>query len=250
MKKAHGLCMKIINKHPSFNDVESYLNEYYKDDDSTIVLGYLSCSFEEIQMIKADSKRLIIFQLEQISPHLYDMNRDWLSILFEADEIWDYNIQNAKLLKDEGLSVTKVTKFEFTKSLNKIKHKNKKDIDVLFYGSLNEKRLQILDSLSAVCNLKIISNAFADELDDYISRSKIVLNIHYYDMDVQEQVRIFYLLSNACCVISEFNTINNFDNYIFNIKREDIVKAVLIQLENDNYKKQMKLVKKGWMKCL
>lgn len=242
--------MKIINKHISFNDVESYLNEYYKDDDSTIILGYLLCTFEEIQMIKANSKKLIIFQLEQISPHLYNMNSNWLSILFEADEIWDYDIQNAKLLKDEGLLATKIIKFEFTKSLNKIKQKSKKDIDVLFCGSLNEKRLQILDALSGVCNLKIVNDVFSDELDDYISRSKIVLNIHYYDMDIQEQVRIFYLLSNACCVISEFNTINNFDNYIFNVKRDDIVKTVLSQLENDNYKKQMRLVKKGWMKCL
>lgn len=242
--------MRIINKHISFNDVEQYLNEHYKDDDSTIVLGYLLCSYEEIVRIKSQSKKLIIFQLEQISNHLYNMNGNWLNILFEAHEIWDYNEINKQKLNAEGLKVSNIVKFTFTKSLNKVIHKDDKDIDVLFYGSLNHKRLEILNALGKVCNLKIVTNAFADQLDELISRSKVILNIHYYEMDVQEQVRIFYLLCNGCCVVSEFNTINNFDNFVFNVKRDEIVETVLSQLKNDNYKNQMNLVKTGWMKCL
>lgn len=242
--------MRIINKHVSFNDVESYLNEYYKEDDSTIILGYLLCSYQEVIEIKRASKKLIIFQLEQISNHLNNMNPHWLNILFEADEIWDYNEGNKIKLVEEGLIPSKIIKFSYTKSLNRIIHKENKDIDVLFYGSLNSKRLEILNQLKKVCNLKIITNSFTNELDEYISRSKIVLNIHYYEMDVQEQVRIFYLLCNGCCVISEFNTINNFGNFIFNVNRDKIVETVLSQLNNDNYKNMMNLVKTGWMKCL
>lgn len=240
--------MKIINKHISFNDVESYLNEHYKEDDSTIVLGYLLCSYNEILSLKKSSKKLIIFQLEQISPHLNSMNPNWLNMLFEADEIWDYSEDNKERLIVEGLMPSKIIKFSYTKSLNKIKHRDAKDIDVLFYGSLNHKRLEILNALGKVCNLQIVNNAFANELDDYISRSKVILNLHYYEMDVQEQVRIFYLLCNGCCVVSEFNTINNFDNFIFNIKRDEIVDTVISQLQNENYKNQMNLVKQGWMK--
>ena len=242
--------MRIINKHISFNDVESYLNEHYKEDDSTIILGYLLCSYDEIVRIKAESKKLIIFQLEQISNHLYNMNCNWLNILFEAHEIWDYNETNKERLIAEGLNVSKIVKFSFTKSLNKIIHKENKDIDVLFYGSLNQKRNEILNELGKVCNLAIVNNAFANDLDEFISRSKIVLNIHYYEMDVQEQVRIFYLLCNKCCVVSEFNTINNFDDFIFNVKREEIIETILSLLKNDNYKAQMNLVETGWMKCL
>lgn|SRR5574343_254352 len=242
--------MRIINKHISFNDVEAYLNEYYKEDNSTIILGYLLCSYQEVVEIKRSSERLIIFQLEQISNHLNNMNPNWLNILFEADEIWDYNEGNKKRLISEGLTPTKIIKFGYTQSLNKIVHKEEKDIDVLFYGSLNNKRIEILNSLQNVCNIQIVNNAFADELDEYISRSKIILNIHYYEMDVQEQVRIFYLLCNGCCVVSEFNTINNFDDFIFNVKRDKIVETVLEQLKDDNYKNQMNLVKTGWVKCL
>lgn len=242
--------MRIINKHKSFNAVEQFILEHYSNDDSTIVLGYLLCSYDEILKIKKESKKLIIFQLEQISDHLYKMNRDWLCMLFEADEIWDYNEKNKKMLTAEGLNVSKVIKFGFTKSLNKIKHKEDKDIDVLFYGSLNNKRSEILSEINKTCNLKILNDSFDDELDEYVSRSKIVLNIHYYEMDVQEQVRIFYLLCNGCCVVSEYNTINNFDDFILNVNRNDIIKVIKEQLENDKYKEQMNLVKNGWMKCL
>lgn len=242
--------MRIINKHISFNDVEAYLNEHYKEDNSTIILGYLLCSYQEVVEIKRNSEKLIIFQLEQISNHLYGMNSNWLNILFEADEIWDYNECNKERLISEGLTPTKIVKFSYTQSLNKIVHKEEKDIDVLFYGSLNNKRIEILNSLQNVCNIQIVNNAFADKLDEYISRSKIILNIHYYEMDVQEQVRIFYLLCNGCCVVSEFNTINNFDDFIFNVKRGKIVDTILELLKDDNYKNQMNLVKTGWMKCL
>jgi hypothetical protein len=66
---------------------------------------------------------------------------------------------------------------------------------------------------------------FNDELLEYIANSKIVLNTHYYESFLQEQVRIFELLINNKVVISETSRRNNFGDliYEFTTKEEMII---------------------------
>lgn len=216
--------MIILKKHFIFTHVEEFLKEYCKYDDSYVcVLGYLTFSYDEIVNIKKSGKKLIIYQLEQISNHLYSHNDRWLEILKLADIIFEYDESNKKILDSIGVSSI-IVKLKYTKSLKTIKNKEL-DIDVLFYGSVNQKRKELLESIFFENeNRKIIvsQSLFGNELDEYISRSKIILNCHYYEMDVQEQVRIFYPLINDKVVVSEYNTFNNFGNSIYNIKREYI----------------------------
>jgi len=240
--------MQIYNKHTSFDHVAEFLNSHYMLDDTTIVLGYLMCTYEEILELKNSTKRLIILQLEQVSPHLFDMNPIWLDILYAADEIWDYDNINAQILKTYGLKVSNVIRFSYTKSLDRITH-IEKDIDVLFYGSINNKRLELFDSIKAEIpySLNIVTDAFGSVLDDYISRSKIILNCHYYETDVQEQVRIFYPLCNGSCVVSEHNEFNNFDDSIFDVKRENIPVVLHSILRTEAWKTKMKFVRERFI---
>jgi len=46
-------------------------------------------------------------------------------------------------------------------------------------------------------------NIWGDERDNLIYRSKIVLNIHYYETKIFEIIRISHLLANRAFVISE-----------------------------------------------
>ncbi len=79
-----------------------------------------------------------------------------------------------------------------------------KDIDVLFYGSLNQRRTMLLELLSVEdISVHVAQNMFGKDLDALIRRAKTVINIHYYDAKLFEIVRINYLLSNGVCVISE-----------------------------------------------
>jgi hypothetical protein len=48
-----------------------------------------------------------------------------------------------------------------------------------------------------------IFNAYGEERDAYYARSKIVLNIHFYEAKVFEIVRCSYLLANRVCLVSE-----------------------------------------------
>jgi hypothetical protein len=128
---------------------------------------------------------------------------------------------------------TIIVKLKYTKSLNCIQNKEL-DIDVLFYGSINQKRKELIDDIineNPHKNIVVSQSLFGEELDLYISRSKIILNCHYYDMDVQEQVRIFYPLINNKVVVSEYNKLNNFGDSIYNVKREYVGKYIKDLLE-------------------
>jgi hypothetical protein len=46
-------------------------------------------------------------------------------------------------------------------------------------------------------------NAYGAERDAYIARAKVVLNLHYWEGNPFEALRVSYLLNNRACVVSE-----------------------------------------------
>lgn len=81
------------------------------------------------------------------------------------------------------------------------------DVDVLFYGSINERRQRILEGLKEKgLNVKILSGVYGQMRDDWIVRSKLVINIHYYSAQILELIRLSYLLANKVCIVSETGT--------------------------------------------
>ena len=84
-----------------------------------------------------------------------------------------------------------------------------KDIDVLFYGAVNERRARVLEAIEAAgARLKTVTGVYAAERDAMVARSRIVLNLHYYPMKILETVRVSYLLNNGCFVLSEESQVN------------------------------------------
>ena len=83
-----------------------------------------------------------------------------------------------------------------------------KDIDVLFYGGINDRRKQVLDALKGEnWNVYIVDSHHGvtnKELCNLINRSKIVINILYYDFNVIfDYYRNSFVLSNNTMLISE-----------------------------------------------
>ncbi|CAM9532321.1 unnamed protein product [Pylaiella littoralis] len=82
-----------------------------------------------------------------------------------------------------------------------------KDIDVLFYGGRRERRVQLEKRLKKKFPKKNIVfryyDLFGDEREDFISRSKIVLNTHFWPKSSLETHRIEYLMARGKCVVSE-----------------------------------------------
>lgn len=79
-----------------------------------------------------------------------------------------------------------------------------KDIDVLFYGSLSDRRVKILTELwDAGIKVETHFNVFGKERDALIDRAKIVIDIKQNDGDPDDSTRTFWLDSRGACVLSE-----------------------------------------------
>ncbi len=82
-----------------------------------------------------------------------------------------------------------------------------KDIDVLFYGGRRNRRVRLERRLKKKFPKKEIVfryyDLFGEEREEFIARSKIVLNTHFWPESSLETHRIEYLMARGKCVVSE-----------------------------------------------
>ena len=147
-------------------------------------------------------KDAILYNLEQVEAGSPWMTPRLLE-LFRRHELWDYSERNAARLAELGIPRPRVVPIGFVPELARIPGSTE-DIDVLFYGSLNDRRARVLDELRRRgLRVEALFGVYGEERDRAISRSKVVLNVHYYEAKVFEIVRVSYLLANRRCVVSE-----------------------------------------------
>ena len=178
--------------------------------DAVCVLGYQLANIEQLHTLYP-GKKIVVYQLEQLQTHW--CNATNLAFLKAADEVWDYAESNLAILTAHGITA-KLVPLTIVPELRKLPAPGtcEQDIDLLFYGWLGQRRAQILGKLGQeLGNLKIVllNQVWGAELDNYVSRSKIILNLHAYDNAPQEQVRLVYLVANHRLVLSEFSTDTN-----------------------------------------
>jgi hypothetical protein len=165
--------------------------------DITIVLGANLLSATTVPA----GKRLILFNLEQITPNSPWLSASYLSLL-SRHPVWDYSEGNITELARMGIQA-RYCGIGYMPELTRIAPAQE-DIDVLFVGSLNDRRLAVLKQLAAQgINVEARFNVYGELRDSFIARSKIILNVHYYESRVFEIVRVSYLLANRKCVVSE-----------------------------------------------
>lgn len=163
----------------------------------TLVLG-TNLLLDHPQPLADDA---ILYNLEQVQSGPWFNDR--VIALFRQYELWDYSERNAVTLTGLGLRRPKVVPIGWHRSLRRIEAKEE-DIDVLFYGCINDRRHHIIEQLlKRGVNVKTLFGTYGKERDEYIARSKIVLNMHYYEARVFEMVRVSYLLGNGRLVLSE-----------------------------------------------
>jgi len=146
----------------------------------------------------------IIFNTEQIrsgglvQSHYLDRLR--------GHPVLDYSERNAALIcARAGHAHVHALALGYVPALSRIGVAARQDVDVLFYGVVNERRQKVLAALGAAgLMVKVLPpGTYGAERDAWIGRSKVVLNLHYYDDKIHEIVRTSYLLANRKCVVSE-----------------------------------------------
>lgn len=122
---------------------------------------------------------------------------------FERFILWDYSQKNIALLASLGIRA-KHCGIGYSPALSKIKHEHDEDIDILFYGSMNDRRKRLVDTLKRTgINVVTLFDKYGKERDGYIARSKVILNVHFYESKIFEIVRCSYLMANRKCIVSE-----------------------------------------------
>ena len=145
----------------------------------------------------------ILYNLEQV-----DTDSDWirpeLLDLLGRYEVWDYSERNAKALRELGVGAARVVPIGYVPELTRITPVAQPDVDVLFFGSVNARRQRVIDSMRALgLRVEAVFGVYATDRDALIARSKLVLNVHFYEAKVLEMTRISYLLANRVAVLSE-----------------------------------------------
>ncbi|OBG34844.1 hypothetical protein A5673_21165, partial [Mycobacterium sp. E3198] len=148
-------------------------------------------------------KHPIFYNLEQLGDDSPWMAMPEFVDLLRRYPHWDYSRANIERLAGLGLPRPTYVPIGYVPELTRIAPAPE-DIDVLFYGMLSERRYAVLRDLrDRGLRVKWLSGALGASRDAWIARSKIVLNVHYWDAKIFEIARVSYLLANRRAVVSE-----------------------------------------------
>lgn len=168
-----------------------------------IIVG---CHLVGPELIQQVPESTIVVNSEQI----YDQDPfEWNRNIFAwagSFETWDYSPRNVSAFARRGLPDVKLLKIGHQPQLTRIEKSPEPDIDVLFYGSVTDRRTAVFEEIRRRgINLVTLFAVYGAERDAYIARSKVVLNLHNHAAEIFEVVRVHYLLSNSVAVVSELN---------------------------------------------
>lgn len=189
-------------------------------------------------LVHGTSPDWIIYNLEQIGAV---MSQKYLQMLSQH-EVWDYSKQNIGELAKRGIKA-KHLPIGYSPCLTRITIEEPKH-DVLFYGSLNERRERVLDGLKKAGVKPIVKfNIYGQDLDYWLARSKIVLNIHFFEAKIFEMIRCSSLMANKICVVSEEGNDRDLESpysgAVSFVPYDGLVGECLRLLDNDDERKRL-----------
>jgi len=210
------MAIKIICGHSVFNENALVMSKKYKwtletdfdpqKGDLYIVFGghELAHQLLEIQFKKNSSFGYILFNSEQIHSQFFK-NKYYISLM-KRNIVFDYNALTTEYLK-KTFEIRVLSHFYF--EFMRFTQESVREYDVTFIGTRSVKRdtlLQELKSKYPHLNFYIDlewKHANAQSLTDILHKSKLVLNIPYYEKDhALETHRINKAIACGCQVMS------------------------------------------------
>lgn len=178
----------------------------------------------------------IIVNLEQLGENGRTINPAYIDLL-KSSWVIDYDVTNKKAYKVDSDERFTVISFGYAPYLSPksrrypIKPLEERALDVVFYGSINEKRLSVIKRLEeAKIDIKVINNIFGPERDQILDEAKLILNLPYYEKAAFEQVRAFHALSLGVPFANlQRNNLNaanipaHFIDALFSIKEDELI---------------------------
>ena len=150
-------------------------------------------------------EKRIVYQLEQSASSRWFSDK-YLSDMENSFAVLEYSLQNIEFLESKGIAYPQVYYLPIgTSPSYGGKIAAAKDIDVLFYGDYKScpRRQRLLDWAETRFKVVRADTVFGEEIKALIKRSKLVLNLHYYEGAQLEMPRIQECLSLGTPIVSE-----------------------------------------------
>jgi hypothetical protein len=151
----------------------------------------------------------IVYQLEQLTVS-EKLSEQYIKLLTKANKIYDYSSVNLNYYPKNLLY--KVEFLPFLPSLTSKYHNNKCDIDVLFYGFLSPRRIEILKSLDL--ETKIDNDLSLDNMQREINNSKYVLSYGTYSNVHNDSFRVSLALNLGANILYEQSQESWYNDFI------------------------------------
>lgn len=242
----------IVGLEAAFTDLGvtcSRTENLFVEHAMNIVIGaVIFVSRPIIEALRGRQYVYVLYQMEQLAIGIGHLPNypDYLELMRNATHIWDYSQTNIEQLSQLGVTNVIHVPAGYHKALEVLQHDQTKDIDVLFFGSMSPRREEVIQALRTQ-GLKTysVSNVYGDERNTMIARAKIVLNLHWGEINTLEEIRISFLLINKCFVISEQADHNPYFEGVVFCPYEKIVETCLVYLRSGEEARQA-IANKGY----
>ena len=225
------MAIKIICGHAIFNENALCISNKFgwtletdfapKPNDLYIVFGAHEISHQLLQTQYRMNSCFGYFILNSEQENSQFFKNKYYLKLMKQNVVCDYNSLTPEVLKAKhDIKVFSYFFFEFMK----FNLDTKREYDIVFVGSANEKRIGLYEKLKETYpHLNILfdfdwSYKSAEKLTDLLHKAKTVLNIPYYENNALETHRINKALACGCNVISlkssEEDANNFYEDYV------------------------------------
>lgn len=149
----------------------------------------------------------VLFNLEPLRAEIFARVPHYSHLLCDrrVSMVWDYDRKNLPVLETLGVQRSQVIPIGYAPAMTRIPAAPQRDIDVLFYGSLTERRKALQQQLeSRGLSTTFAFGVYGAARDALIARAKVVLNLSQFEHGgIFDIVRLSYLLSNRACIVAE-----------------------------------------------
>jgi hypothetical protein len=182
-------------------DAQLVVNNLASREAPTVIFGANLLGEQDADQLPEST---IVYNLEQVSGTNVWCSPVYMALLSRC-QVWDYSRRNITSLAALGVTSRAVhVPVGYMPQLARIPWDATQDIDVLFYGSLNDRRRKIIQALTDTgLRTHAVFGVYGSDRDALIARAKVVLNLHYYETSIFELVRVSYLLANHKAVVAE-----------------------------------------------
>ena len=183
-----------------------YIN-FVPNKGTSIILGW-SPSWLKENNDSLKEKEIIILNAEQLSANSVVVSESYLNSLKEWP-VAEYHQANSPYLNNFFLLPIIPSSAVFYDCAI-----HEKDIDILFYGSINNRRNKIISNLIATgVRVHIVNKIYGYHLAQLINRSHIVLHIHYYETKFFPIIRFLQPIMRKIPIVCESSHMSDHNDW-------------------------------------